>query len=68
MTPQLIVSGFFALIWLALGIYLLWLYHGPEQIWRLDTRLMGVVSLLLAVWNLVRLTMEWQRLRRNRSP
>lgn len=68
MTPQLIVSAFFSLFWLGLAIYLLWLYRGPEQLWQMNTRWMGIAALLLAGWNLARLVLEWQRLRRQRLP
>lgn len=63
-SPQLLVSATFAVLWAVLAVYLLVWHRGPGHWAGLHLRTMGVVSALFAVYNIFRLWLEWRRLRR----
>jgi hypothetical protein len=67
LSPQLLVSGIFGLIWAALAVYLLVLHRGPEQLGNFHLRSMGVATALLAIYNGIRFVLEWRRLRRMKN-
>ncbi|GBD37717.1 hypothetical protein HRbin36_02853 [bacterium HR36] len=66
LSPQLLVSAIFGLIWAGLAFYLLVWYRGPEQLARLQLRTMGILAALFALYNGIRFYLEWRRLRRLR--
>lgn len=67
LSPQLLVSGIFGLIWAALAVYLLVSHRGPEQLGNFHLRPVGVVTALLAIYNGIRFVLEWRRLRRMKN-
>ncbi|MCS7167000.1 MAG: hypothetical protein RMI91_10220 [Gemmatales bacterium] len=62
-SPQLLVNATFGVIWIVLAVFLLFFYRGPEHLGQFNLRTMGVLSSLLALYNVIRVYLEWRRLR-----